>query len=94
MGGLALLDVQELEDAPTQAFLSPARWSAAPHDELLQHGYEVREYEVATRARVFAEGSERPPRVASELDVRTRALVVRPTQGLSLIHISEPTRPY
>ena len=81
MGGPALLEVHELEDAPTQAFLSPARWSAAPHNELLQRGYEVREYEVATRARVFADGSQRPPRVASELDVRTRALVVRPTQG-------------
>ena len=78
MGGLALLEVHELEDAARQAFLSPARWSTAPHDELLQHGYEVREYEVATRARVFANGSERPPRAASELDLGTRVLVVRP----------------
>lgn len=80
MSGPALVEARELEDAAARAFLSPARWSAAPHHELVQHGYEVREYQVATRARVFADGSERPPRVASELDLRTRALVVRPVQ--------------
>jgi len=78
MDGPALLEVRELEDAAARAFLSPARWSAAPHNQLARHGYEVREYEVATRARVFAGGAVRPPRVESELDLRTRALVVRP----------------
>jgi hypothetical protein len=75
-----LLSVEELEDAAARAFLSPARWSAAPHDALDDHGYEVREFRVGTRARVFTDGPERPPRVASEIDVRTRALVVRPAQ--------------
>ena len=73
-----LPSVEELEDAAACAFLSPARWSAAPHDALADHAYEVREFRVSTRARVFTDGPERPPRVASGIDVTTRALVVRP----------------
>ncbi|MEO5665160.1 MAG: alpha/beta hydrolase domain-containing protein, partial [Nocardioides sp.] len=77
-GPRLLLDVAELDDAATQAFLSPARWTEAPHHELARHGYVVREFEIGVRARVFADGSERPPRVDSEVEVRTRALVVGP----------------
>lgn len=80
MSGPRLLDVIELHDAATAAFLSPARWTASPHDGLARHGYEVREHEIAAHARVFAGGAERPPRVGSEVGVRTRALVVRPTR--------------
>lgn len=80
MSGPALDEVDEVEEAATRAFLSPARWSAAPHDVLADHGYEVREYRIGARARVFTDGRERPPRVARLVDVRTRALVVRPTR--------------
>lgn len=80
MSGPGLVKVDELEDAAASAFLSPARWTAAPHSELARHGYEVREYQIGARARVFGDGSGRPHRVESEIDLRTRALVVRPVE--------------
>lgn len=80
MSGPRLRGADELEDAAARAFLSPARWTAAPHDKLARHGYEVREYQVATEARVFTNESARPPRVQSQIDVRTRVLVVRPAR--------------
>ena len=70
--------VTELGDAAGAAFLSPARWHSAPHDRLADHGYEVRELLVEGIARIYAEGTVRPPAVSGEARFVTRVLVVAP----------------
>jgi hypothetical protein len=78
-----VVEVDELENAAELAFLSPARWSQAPHDRLPERGYEVREYVVAGTGRLYGQGARRPPEVAGTASHVTRALVIRPVAAAS-----------
>jgi hypothetical protein len=82
-GGPGLVQVHEIENAAEHAFLSPARWSQAPHDQLAEHGYAVREYVVSGSGRLYGQGTRRPPEVVGTVSCVTRALVVRPVGGAS-----------
>lgn len=66
-------------DAAAEAFLSPARWHAAPHDRLADAGYRIEELLISGQARVFTDGHTRPPRESSEhAGYATRVLAIRP----------------
>ncbi|MPY59528.1 alpha/beta hydrolase domain-containing protein [Streptomyces spongiae] len=67
-----------LEGARDAAFLSPARWTAEPHNRLEDHGYGVFEYAVSGVARLYADGAARPPATVGTVSCTTRTLVVRP----------------
>lgn len=75
---LSTLRVVALDGARDAAFLSPARWTAAPHDRLRDHGYDVFEYAVSGEARLYAQGAVRPPATAGTVFCTTRVLVIRP----------------
>jgi len=66
-------------NAAAEAFLSPARWSAAPHDRLEAAGYSVDEFVLRGQSRLFTEGHARPPRASGvTAQYATRVLAIRP----------------
>lgn len=78
MPALALIDPIP-GDAAAEAFLSPARWSLPADQSVAASGYRVEEYRVSGRARLYEDGTRRPPRcVEPAAAYATRALVIRP----------------
>lgn len=68
-------------DAAAEAFLSPARWSASPHNRLESEGYRIDELVVGGEARVFKDDHAAPPHPSAErASYATRALAIRPAR--------------
>lgn len=78
-------------DAAGEAFLSPARWPVAPHDQLESSGYRVDEFMLRGEARIFEDSRTRPPRASPDRAAyTTRVLAIRPTSDVTfsgVVHV-------
>jgi hypothetical protein len=78
-------------DAAAEAFLSPARWSATPHDRLEAAGYRIDELVLRGQSRIFTDGRVRPPDASgASAHYATRVLAIRPvsdTDFSGVVHV-------